>query len=212
MTHEPDMVKYETFDRTIEGTDSKKPWPKIPGAPKRAPRKTNHFPLRIANKDEKRSDLEVLSPLAGSTTYRTPESGRSTRHGGTGTDDLAHALGKVDDPLEQLLARALSVHTAGEWRDIYRRAFPLLLNQLQGSHNTRKLVAGTKRTRARLILHDVFHDLALERPARNTRDAAKILKIQPRHYRTLYRATAGFIETIAQAGAHMAVQKLYRRG
>jgi hypothetical protein len=213
------QIKAETYPRRKELPPRGKPkkegepgpllWPsKIPPAPKTPP-KRNRPAGRVADKDEARTPMEVLSRLAGGTTYRTPEAGRSTRRAGAGVDDLAHALGFVKDPLDQRLALALACHTDAEWEAIHELAHAPLLRDLLGSHNTRKLVAGAKKYRVRLVLHDVFHDLALQRPTRHTKESAEKVKMQARDYRALYKSIAGFVETHAQAGASVACNALY---
>lgn len=186
-------------------------WPRMPAKPQHPRGRPASRPSgRVApNKGDKRSDLEVLSRLAGGTTYRTPGQVRSTQPSSITTDDIAAALGYVKDPLEQRLALALSCHTVGEWPSIEVLAHAPLLRQLVGSHNTRKLVTGKARHRARLILAEVFHDLALVRFPRATKEMAEQLKMTQRDYREIYRATAGFLETKANAGAYVACQALH---
>lgn len=185
-------------------------WPQIPKPPV-LPKRRARPTARVANKGEGRSDLEILSRLGLGTTYRTPQAGRSTKRG-SGTDDLAHALGMVDDPLEQRLALALAVNTVAEWPAIEQLAGAPLLRQLRGSHATRKLVAGKLRHRATLMLREVFWDLVLGRIPRSSFLAAPTMKMKPAEYRALYDSTAGFIETRAHAGAHTAVLALRGEG
>jgi hypothetical protein len=156
-----------------------------------------------------RTPLEVLSRLAGGTTFRTPNVGRSTDGGGTGLADVAHALGFVRDPLDQRLALAMASRTDAEWPQVQALAYPQLLQMLLASHNTRALVAGAKRFRVRLVLHDVFHDLVLARPMRVPKLSAERILMTERDYRALYKVIAGFVETRAQAGAHAACRALF---
>lgn len=207
--HEPALVMYHEYDRSIKGSAVKKPWPKMPAAPKVEKAEATVVPKRKATKDERRSDLEVLSRLAGGTTYRTPDGVGSTRGRGIGTDDLAHALGFVKDPLDQRLALAFACRTAAEWVMVQELANPPLLQQLLGNHNTRKIVMGAKKYRARLVLHDAFHDLVLERPVRTMKDGAAKISMQPREYQALYKETAGFLETRALTGAYTACRALF---
>lgn len=185
-------------------------WAKLPPRPVFEPRAPKRQAPRIAYASGSKTPLEVLSRLAGGTTYRTPDSGRSATGGqGIGVDDIAHALGFVRDPLEQLLALSLACRTVAEWGEVQRLAFPLLLKELLASHTTRALVAGPMRYRIRLVLHDVFHDLALERAEREPKQSAARIKMQARDYSALYKRIAGFVETKAQAGAHAAKCALY---
>ena len=170
------------------------------------------LPSRITpHADSPRTPMEKLSRLAGSTTYRTPDHGRSA-HSGISTEDVAYALGFVRDPLEQRLALALSCGTDVEWPEVQELAYPVLLSQLRASHNTRAMVAGAMRYRIRLVLHDVFHDLALQRAAREPRLSARRIKMTVRDYKALYKAIAGFVETRAQAGAYSAKYALQNDG
>lgn len=211
MTHEPALVMYHPFDRTIKGSSGKQPWPALASKPVLVIEPCrDRRPMRISpHKDGPRTPLEILSRLAGGTTFRTPDTGRSTAGGGSGTDDLAHALGFVRDPLDQRLALALACCTDAEWVEVQRLAYPELRRQLLASHNTRAAVTGTKRYRIRLVLHDVFHDLALARTVRDPRQSAGRINMPVRDYRSLYKSIAGFVETRAQAGAQKACVALF---
>lgn len=188
------------------------PWPSMPAKPKPRPRiasRTQRDIEQTPRADTGKTPLEVLSRITGSTTFKEPSNGRSTRHGGMCTLDIAGALGYVKDPLQQRLAMALACMTDAEWESIQALAFPRLLTQLLGSHATRGLVGGKKRHRARLMLHTVFHDLALCRTPMHVTVMAKALDVSPKDCRKLYQVTAGFIETEAQAGARTAIDALY---
>jgi hypothetical protein len=186
-------------------------WPKMPHQPISIVRPQQQIAPRraMAYVDAGKTPLELLSRLAGGTTYRTPDTGRSTRTGGAGVDDLAHALGFVTDPLEQRLALALACRTDAEWPQVQELATPQLRRMLLASHQTRAMVAGAMRYRIRLVLHDVFHDLALARPPRLPRQSAKRLQMPVRDYKAMYKAIAGFVETRAHAGAHEAIRALF---
>lgn len=211
----PSLVKYHPFQRE-DAEGKRKPWPTIrlralekrqpalpDGVTMRAP------PLKSASNDLGRTPLELLSRLAGGTTFKDFSAARSTRTASITTGDIAAALGYVKDPLQQRLALALACQTDAEWLAIQKLAHPELMKQLHGSHATRSLVAGKLKYRARVVLHSAFHDLALVRPPCNDTNAAKQLDMPVRDYRKLYRVVAGFIETNAQEGARTAVDALY---
>jgi hypothetical protein len=159
--------------------------------------------------EEPRTPLEILSRMAGGSTFREPSVGRSTRGYATTTLDIAAALGYVRDPLEQRLALALACQTDAEWPAVRQLATPPMMRQLLGSHATKSLVRGKLRYRASVVLHEAFHDLALVRHPQPVPEAAKQLDVSPRDYRALYRVVAGFIETTAQSGARSAVEALF---
>jgi hypothetical protein len=211
VSHNPAAVCFHSFDRTIKGSSSLREWPKLPPKPVLVPMPFDgRRPMRISpNKGGQRTSLEILSRIAGGTTYRVPGGGRSTASSRAGVDDLAYALGFVRDPLDQRLALALACRTDAEWLEVQRLAYPQLRRQLLASHNTRAAVTGAKRYRIRLVLHDVFHDLALARPTRDPRQSAVRLHIPMRDYRALYKSIAGFVETRAQAGAFVACRALF---
>jgi hypothetical protein len=194
----------------------RRPWPKIRlrALDKRHPDPPAGFSMRgpipkTLSQDLGRTPLEILSRLAGGTTFKDFSAARSTRAPGITTLDIAGALGYVKDPLEQRLALALACQTDAEWLEVQRLAHPLIMKQLHGSHATRSLVAGKLKYRARVVLHAAFHDLALVRPPTSDVNAAKQLDMLVKDYRKLYRVVAGFIETNAQAGARTAVDALY---
>lgn len=164
--------------------------------------------------EEPRTPLEILSRLAGGTTFREPAAGRSTRGHATTTLDIAAALGYVKDPLEQRLAMALACQTDVEWPTVRQLAYAPVMRQLLGSHATKSLVRGKLGYRASVVLHTAFHDLALVRRPQLAQELeeAKHLDLPPRDYRKLYRVVAGFIETTAQSGARAAVEALFSRG
>ncbi|MGC1550514.1 MAG: hypothetical protein WA777_18485 [Rhodanobacter sp.] len=185
-------------------------WPTMPEAPKW----TARVPLRKAPRgaaytDSPKSALEVLSRLAGATTFKEPTTGRATGGRTITNEDIAHALGHVHDPLVQRLALAIACGTISEWPRIQQMAYPLLVQDLQASHNTRKTVTGANKYRIHLVLHHVFFDLALQRLPTSAFEAAKTCRMQVRDYKALYKAIAGFIETKAQEGAHIAKRVLY---
>lgn len=190
------------------------PWPRIRlrALEKRAPHEPAIMSERFAKTliiDKRRTPLEVLARLAGSTTFKDFSAAHSTRAPGVTTLDIAAALGYVKDPLQQRLALALACQTDVEWMEVQRLAHPLVMKQLRGSHATRSLVAGKLKYRARVVLHAAFHDLALVRQATDEPSAAKQLDMLVKDYRKLYRVIAGFIETNAQEGARTAVDALY---
>lgn len=155
-----------------------------------------------------RGPLERLSRLSAGGTFREPTLARSTRSISIGADDMAHALSFVEDPLMQSLALALACQTASEWPSIQALALPRILVDLGNSVAMRGLVADHRRYRARLVLYDVFHDLALLRPVRPWKVAAAGVRMNESVYRELYEWIAGYIETVAAAGAAEAVRAL----
>jgi hypothetical protein len=217
---DPTKVLYHQFERYDEH-GKKRPWPtiRLRALEKRPKPEREHPDLawepkrgKTRTKDERRTPLEILSRLAGSTTFKEPTVGRSTRGHSITNEDIAAALGYVKDPLQQRLALALACQTDAEWPAIRRLASAKLVRQLLGSHATRSLVAGKLRYRASVVLHEAFHDLALLRDPRPTPEGAQRLDMPPRDYRKLYRVVAGFIETLAQEGARTAVDALYNEG
>ena len=187
-------------------------WPRVPAPPPFERPRPAMPPKKVAPfVDNGREALEVLARLAGGTTFKDPGIGRASRVS-LGTDDVAHALGRVKDPLEQRLALAMACQTAAEWPAIQELAHEPLLRDLQGSMKTRALVAGPRRFRARMVLHIVFHDLALLRPARPWAEGARVLRMRRQDYQTLYEATRGFIVTRAGAAAHEACRFLFGKG
>lgn len=164
-----------------------------------------------AQGEDGRTPLEILSRLAGGSTFREPSVGRSTRGHATTTLDIAAALGYVRDPLEQRLALALACQTDAEWPAVRQLATPPMMQQLLGSHATKALVRGKLRYRASVVLHSAFHDLALVRHPQSPPEAAKQLEMQTRDYCKVYRVVAGMIETTAQSGARAAVEALFNR-
>lgn len=158
-----------------------------------------------------REPLEILSQLAGNTSFKVPTVGRGTRGGLGGIDDIAHALGLVVDPLDQRLALAIACQTAAEWPAIQTLAVPRILEQLRGGHTTRGLVEGYRRHRVRLVLYDVFHDLVLLRPRRPWLEAAAAVRMKREVYTALYEVMVKFIHTQAQAGAFEACRILFSR-
>jgi hypothetical protein len=131
--------------------------PKPPQAPEWKPRRAPTQAARLGGYiDTPKDALEILSRMAGGTTFKVPGQGGTGRH--VGQDDLPHALGFVKDPLQQRLALALACQTLGEWESIALLAYPVLLAQLRGMMATRDLVRGTKCHRVRLVLRDVMID------------------------------------------------------
>lgn len=155
-----------------------------------------------------RGAIERLSRLAGGSSFREPSLGRASRSLTVGADDLSHALNFITDPLMQSLALALSCQTAAEWPRIHELAVPRILQDLDNSIHMRDLVARHRQYRVRLVLHDVFHDMALVRPARSWKVAAAGVRMQESVYRALYEWIAGFLETQAAEGAAQAVRAL----
>lgn len=188
-------------------------WPTIPKAPEWIRRAAAKDPPRgAAHAGGPKTAMELLSRLAGGTTFKGQAIGRSTRGLALTNEDMAAALGYVTDPLVQRLALALATQSTLEWPQIQRLAYPVLVQQLQASHNTRSIVTGPRKYRVRLVLHDVFFDLTLLRYQRVPRESARRLHMTERDYRALYRAIAGFIETQAQEGAYEARRALFGTG
>lgn len=155
-----------------------------------------------------RGPLERLSRLSSGGTFREPTLGRATGALSVGAEDLAHALSFVKDPLMQALALAFACQTAAEWPRIQTLAVPRILEDLRNTASMRGLVADHRQYRARLVLYDVFHDLALLRPVRPWKGAAAAVRMNESVYRELYAWIAGFLETVAAAGAAEATRAL----
>jgi hypothetical protein len=134
--------------------------------------------------------------------------GRASRSLSVGADDLSQALNFITDPLMQCLALALSCQTAAEWKKIHELAVPRILTDLRNSAAMRSLVAHHRQYRIRLVLHDVFHDMALVRPVRSWKEASASVRMNESVYRALYEWIAGFVETQAEEGATQAVRAL----
>lgn len=183
-------------------------WSKLPPVPafhrKRPAQPLRKTPYTAGPRDP----LEVLARLAGGTTFKTPTVGRSTRGQSIGTDDIAHALGHVQEPLCQRMAMAIACQSVAEWPQVQELAYPVLVRMLTGNHNTRALVTGWRRHRVRLVLYDVFHDLVLMR-APVWSEAAKRVRMRRGDYVGLHEAIAGALESYAQTGAYVACRVLF---
>lgn len=187
------------------------PWPSIPKPPTWVPKQPRTAGKKVAPfVDNGREALEVLARLAGGTTFKDQAGGRTSRLS-IGTDDVAHALGRVREPLSQRLALALACQTTAEWSSIQALAHGPLLAELEGNIKTRALVAGHRRFRARMVLHIVFHDLAQLRRPGPWAEGAKVLRMRRHDYQTLYESIRGFIITKAGAAAHEACRFLFGR-
>lgn len=183
-------------------------WATLPPVPPFKRRKPAQPLRKTPYQPGPKGPLEVLGRLAGGTSFKTPTVGCSTRGQAIGTDDIAHALGFVRDPLAQRMALAIACQSVGEWRDVQQLAYPILVRHLTGNHNTRALVVGWRRHRIRLVLHDVFHDLVLMRePA--WAEAAKRVRMRRFTYIELHEAIARVLESFAQTGASIACRALY---
>lgn len=155
-----------------------------------------------------RGAIERLSRLAGGSTFREPALGRASRSLSVGAEDLSYALRYITDPLMQCLALALSCQTAAEWPKIQELAAPIILVDLRNNPTMRGLVEDHRKYRVRLVLHDVFHDMALVRPSRPWKEAAAGVRMNESAYRALYEWIAGFLETQAGEGAMQAIKAL----
>nr|GAT43705.1 predicted protein [Mycena chlorophos] len=158
--------------------------------------------------DDRPEPMEILARLAGNTSFRLPSSGGRAS---VTNEDVAHALGCVQDRLAQMLALAIATGSTKEWPSIQRLAAPRLLSQLQADRRTRSLVAGFNRYRARLVLHDAFHDLVCGRTL-SWREAARLCRMAQQPYRDLHGAVTGFLQTEAVAAAHAAARALFGQG
>lgn len=202
----------EHGQRLLDDDGRPLPWPTMPAKPKwRARRQTRNPPRLGAYVDSGASPIEVLSRMAGGTTFKTPSVGRSTRGQVIGPDDIAHALGWVRDPLAACLALAFACQTVKEWPRVQELAYPRLLAILRANNNTRSIVSEHRRHRVRLVLHHVFHDMAMLRQQRDAKDVATSLRMRPRDYRALYTRIAGELETAAAEGAYTACRVLFGR-
>ena len=205
-SHDPARVMYHSW----RSHDDARPWPTIPAKPKVVAEPKYEVMIKEAYQDSAVTPMEWLGQLSVRSTTVGQSAGRSTKPGLMTTMDVAAALGCVTDPLKQQLAFALATMTVCEWRTVQTLAWPLLIEQLLASHKTRAMVAGRKKLRARLLLHDAFFDLALRRPPRFVLEGAHQLDMPVRDYKALYRSIAGFLETYAQEGAGEARAKFGR--
>lgn len=151
--------------------------------------------------------LEVLSRLAGGTTFRMPDMGRGCS---ALTDvDIAHALGCVSDPLKQCIACAAACQSASEWPKVQDLLHVEVLRRIGSGRWTRRLIAGPNRYRARLVAHVAFHDYVLLR-APALKKSAQATRMRTDEYSDLYWMVRGIIESLAQDGAAEACRLLFR--
>lgn len=155
--------------------------------------------------DGRPEPLEILSRLAGNTTFRMPVGGGIPS---ITTEDIAHALGKVKGDCSKLIAFAIATGNKRAWPEVHRMAYPRLIAELQGDRRTRSLVRGPDKFRARLALYDAFHDL-VECTEPNCKRGALHTGMTQRDYKTLYHAVAGFLKTNAVGAAHSACVRLF---
>lgn len=184
------------------------PWPKVPPAPDfKRPRPNRPSPgLVTAFANSTRDPLELLSMLAGGTTFRVPGAGGGRT---IGRDDLAHCLGYVKDRLQQCLALAVATHSDGEWAQVLKLAYPRLLGQLSGDVLSRHLVRGKKRHRIRIVLRDAFIECTCSAQLPPVRARALQARMRWGEYLDLFDAIKGFIHTEATSGAKAAVEALF---
>lgn len=182
--------------------------PRPPPAPdfKRPRAAAQGIGLVTAYANSRRDPLEVLSMLAGGTTFRVPGAGGGRT---VGKDDLAHCLGFVKDRLAQCLALAVATHSDGEWSEVLALAYPKLLSELVSTPDTSHLVRGKKRHRVRIVLRDAFIECTCTGKLPPVRDRAKAAKMRWGDYLTLLDEAKGFLKTWALVGAHVAVRALY---
>ena len=157
--------------------------------------------------DGRPEPLEILSRLAGSTTFRVPAGGGKAT---ISIDDISHALGRVSERLSALIAGAIACGRVKEWPQIHAAAYPRLHRQLTDDRRTRQLVVGAKRYRIRLVLHDAFLDLVHQREV-NWTAGAKKCRMQRRTYRELHHAVTGYLRTEAVSAAHEAMTHLFNK-
>lgn len=150
------------------------------------------------NSDEEApGPMEIISRLAGSTTYQEPGSAHGTRPGMT-TDEIDFVLACVEDRLAADMARSIACHSALSWPDVLRAGYPYLLDAMRADPLLRSLAAGPRRVRIQYVLQHVYHDLAGHRQRGNKQDAAKQCGMRLQTYRRVY----GFIERELHGLAH----------
>ena len=149
--------------------------------------------------------LEILGRLAGNTSFRLPQGGGK---GSISNEDIQHALAKVRPLRSQLIALAVATGNRQPWSDVQRLAYPKLISELLADRRTRPLVSGANKFRARLVLHDAFHDMVAWRAA-SWREASQRCGMQQQGYKDLYHAVAGFLRTEAAGAAHTAICRLF---
>ena len=157
------------------------------------------------------SPLEVLSKMAGGTTFRVPTAGRSTKASASGTSAVSHALGHVKDELQQALAFAYACESATGWQAVEEMAVARLERELGGDRRTKELVTGKNVFRIRLVLQDVFREVIVRHRPKPQAMLAKAARMRKADYVELYRAIAGVLHTIALEGATTAVKALRRK-
>lgn len=155
--------------------------------------------------------LEQLARIAGGTSFREPTLGRSTAPLSQGEEDVPHALSHIKDELAQHLTLAIVYQTAYDWPKIQLLAQPRILEALHNTASMRDLVTDHRQYRVRIVLYDAFHDRALLRPYRAWKEAAATARMNESAYTELYRWIAGFIDTVATAGAIVACRALKGR-
>lgn len=158
---------------------------------------------------DRRGALEILSMLAGRTSYTVPTQGRSTKEPGVTALDVAHALAASPEKLGASVGLAIACQRESEWPTVHELAYEPLLHDLRRQQLFPRVVAGALKYRVRLVLADAFHDLIRPQCQPPYRVAAKERAIAENAYRFLHQRICTYLEAAASAAAGDACRFLF---
>jgi hypothetical protein len=142
--------------------------------------------------NDPRGPLELISALAGQTTYRVPAQIRETPH----PTDIAGALGMVEHRLGALIAQVVATRNEGMIGAVVRQSYRPVLRAVSASHRgTVRPSALADRWRIRIVLYDVTVDLMFPERQMTLGDAAMRAKMRKSGYMHLYKVVRGVLCT-----------------
>lgn len=154
--------------------------------------------------------MEILSRLAGRTTFVTPKGGG--RGGVPITDlDVAAAIASAKDKMGSSMAMAIACQRPQEWPRVHDLAHPRLMSLLAAQRQMPGIVDGPHRFRARIALWDGFNELLYPLRRHPLPIAAKSARMRAKAYGFLLHHALCLLDNAANEAAGQATQFLFRR-
>lgn len=146
---------------------------------------------------ERPNPLELISRMAGVSSYRVPVEGVSSRPT-LQTADIVAAVGYMKDSLEKRTAMAVAARAeAPEIADVSSISYRRVIRVVRAlPDRPLDLGKGADRWRLRMVVFDALHDLVWPERRRPISDLAKQAKMRRRNYRSVHRCASAVLQEI----------------
>lgn len=160
---------------------------------------------------ERRQPMEILAKLAGRSNFVIRSDTPSSKGEPITALDVAFALACSTERLGIAVGLAVAYQRAIEWPLVHELGYPRLLADLLEQRERPGIVDGHRVFRARIGLHDAFHQMVTPRRDQTLRDAAKMARCNFATYEFILHRSLALLEHAGNTAASDACRFLFAR-